>query len=388
MYFFHLILKNIFPVIISFIILICVISKISFFTILASYVVVLGFGNYWLISEEIDAQEVEFLLLRILPYQLSKDRRKLYFTLIFQHTFSSYIIYILNWILILAISKNLLYASLGVLFTIFDFFLQFLLLLKKYYLMQSFIRNSHCFLKIKVDNYADKPWKNIFGLALHRMIQKNKKKLIMPIFYLSLLLFFVFYFFKDYLLSCSDTFILYYYSIIPSLYFVFIKLNIDESDFFSLSEETNYYYMKRFRKRHHFIKQFSLVIFKNTLLPAIVLISPVYFLKPFLQASLFSLLCLTAMYFIVRLSMIQKTAMINYSFEEIRQDYSLTIINAIAQIEDLLVVNSAVLLNSCVFYYYLKFKMTFLAFLFPIFYFLFIIIYTYIKGMVIDVKNK
>ncbi|MDR1473292.1 MAG: hypothetical protein LBI41_01815 [Lactobacillales bacterium] len=388
MYFFHLVLKKIFPVIISFIILVCVISKISFFIILASYVVVLGFGNYWLISEEIDAQEVEFLLSRILPYQLAKDRRKLYFTLIFQHTFSSYIIYILNWILVLAISKDLLYASLGVLFTIFDFFLQFGLLLKKYHLMQSFIRNSHHFLKIKVDNYADKSWKNIFGLALHRMIQKNKKKLISPVFYLSLFLFSFFYFFKNYILSFNDTFILYYYSIIPSLYFIFIKLNIDESGFFSLSEEANYYYMKRFRKRNYFIKQFSLVIFRNALLPTVMFISPIYFLKPFLQALFFSILCLTTMFFIVRLNMIQKTAMINYSFEEIHQNYCLTIINAIAQIEDLLVVNSAILLNNCVFYYYFKFKMTFLAFLFPIFYFLFIIIYTYIKGMVIDVKNK
>jgi hypothetical protein len=130
LYFFHLILKNVFPVIISFIILVCVISKISFFIILAGYIVVLGVGNYWLISEEIDAQDVEFLLLRILPYQLAKDRRKFYFTLIFQHTFSSYIIYILNWILVFAISKNLLYALLDILFAIFDFFLQFGLLLK------------------------------------------------------------------------------------------------------------------------------------------------------------------------------------------------------------------------------------------------------------------
>lgn len=387
-FFFQRLLPCVFPFFVSSVIILCIFQQIFFFYLIISYAVILNISNYWIVNEEIDTFEIKFLCSRFLPYQSIHSRRKTYFVLILQPTFLSYFIYILNWIIAGVVGKSWLYTIFGITITVLDPLLQFKFLSSKYPILKAFVRDDLKFLRRKNNDLYQPFCQNIFARALHRMIQPHKKYFLYPACILLFIFLGVLYFFKDSILPSKNIFIIYYYSVFPSFYFIFVKWFVEDGKFFSLSEITNYYYMKRFGERVTFIKQFFLVIFKNTYPVAIISTLPIYFFAPFLLALLLSSLYMLALTFIVKFIVIQKTAMLNYSLEEIHNEYCISIMNSLEQIEDFLVVNHAVVSGSFILCFSVKYKMSFLIYLFLIAYFIVIVFYTYFKGMVINARNK
>ncbi|MDR1013160.1 MAG: hypothetical protein LBL38_02720 [Lactobacillales bacterium] len=340
-----------------------------------------------MIREEIDSQEIEFLLSRILPLQPKQERRKIYLTLIARATYKNYIIYLLNWLIVGMLTQRLSYSMIGALTIFFEFLIQFFLLLKTYPKLFAFVRNDFLLFPKEKTILFKKTWPNIFGLALYRMIQPRKK--IMPILFgAALIILGIIYCLKDKISGQQDIFLLYYYSLLPSFYLIFVQITtIEESNFFTTAEYTNYYYLRRFQMRNIFIKQLSDVVFRNTFLIVLPYLLPIYIFKPFVLSSLFFALCLITIYSIVQLSMMQKTSTVNCSLEEIREKNSVAIISSLNQIENFLLVESAVIANSVILGLSIKFQWQFLQFFFPVFYFLVIISYTYSKLLTIKYKK-
>jgi len=263
--------------------------------------------------------------------------------------------------------------------------LEFLILLHQTSLLKAFIKNNLAILKTKAFPILSNTQVNILSLSLYRMLFPVRKSFIHPISILFLFLLGVFLFIQNTISFDKNIFLLYYYSIFPSVYYFLIKKIIDKTDFLAISELSNYYYMKKFALRNKFVKEFSKIIFKNTLIMIVPLLIPIFFLKSLAIALVINFLALVALKFSVYLCIFQKTTSINNTIEDVKLGF---LLNPLEMVEDFFVIGSATYLSSFALFYYIKHKIIFLTFLFPTLYFSFVIFYTFMKGWLIRVKNQ
>jgi len=385
--FFNESLKYVRPLFVSSVIIICALFKISIMYLLLGFSVVLFFNNHEQILEDVDFREIEFLAESILSKQTANKRReKTYFFLIFQNVIQNTVIFVLCWVIVVFIERSLVCPLIGIVVTILEPVFEFLFLFNQNLLIKAFLRNDLSFLEKERLPAFSNSWGDTLGLALFRMLCPVKRNFIRPfsIFLLFLLGVFIFSINKFPGLD-GNIFLLYYCSIFPSFYHFFVKKIMDRTDFFVLSEMSNYYYMKKFALRSRFVKEFSRVIFINILVVVFLLLIPIFFFRSFLSAFFLSLLAFVTLYFLVRLSVLQKTGVVNDTLEELKLG---SILSPLEMLEDFFVVGCATYLSSFILFYYVKHEMTSLPFLFPIFYFCFVIFYTFMKGRLIRVKNQ
>jgi hypothetical protein len=379
--FINCLLKYLFPLIVGTVVVTCAFIEISSVFIIVVFLFILFFNNHEKIIENSDSCEIEFLTMNILSKQTIQQRIKIYFPLIFQNT----VIFIFAWIIFACFHKSFLDAFFGIAISLGEPVIEWFIIARNNFLMRAFRKNDVSILKSRVPVVMRGNLENIFSLSFARMFYPIKKKFIRPFSIVFMILLVVFLFLKRKNLWNDDIFFFYYCSILPSYYHFFIKKIIDKTDFFYLSEISNYYYMKKFSLRSVFVKEFSRILFTNTLVIIFLLLLPIFFLQSLLFALLVSFFMLFLFYFIVELNMFQKTAIVRDSMAELKFGFYL---NPLEFIEDFFVIGSAMYFSSAWLFYCTRSNKMFLLQVFPFIYFCFVIIYIFIKERVICAENQ
>lgn len=345
-----------------------------------------SWNNHQLISEQIHLQEFAFLFGTFFPRQRKRDRlTKLILPLLLQTTFFNRGIFFGCWLFIGIQREQYLLPVLIFFVCLIEFFSQLFFCIKQNVYIKAICFDQFEFLKKKNVFYYDTPSLSLIARGFIRSLQLFDRFLFRLILILFLIFVVFFLFFEQEMTSRAAIFFFYYFSYLPAIFMVLIKRINDSTSFFDSSEITNYYYMKRFQKRNYLINHFTLALFRRMFPIAILLLLPIYFFQSFFVAVGSSCLCFVGFFFLLRLNFIQKTATVNQSIEDFQQN-SYQFLSAM--IEDFFIIGSETWLCSLAFLYSIKYHLSWILFIFPFVYFLFIIFYVLVRGLVICASNS